>query len=57
MHPPYGFMDLLSVVLPDWFFDNVILDWYFSGQVSLNEILVAGNWLVDNVIFPLNTSG
>lgn len=56
MHPPYGFMDLLTVALPEWFFKINMLDWYFDEKITLNELLVAGNWLVDNVIFPLNTS-
>ncbi len=56
MHPPYGFMDLFSVVLPDWFLDNTI-SWYFDGKLTLYEILLGGNWLVDNVILPLNVSG
>ena len=56
MHGTYGLADLFTVLLPDWFIKNNV-SWFYDSKISYTELLLAGNWLVDNVIKPINISG
>jgi len=47
---------LLSNLLPQWFTDYNLV-WYFADKISYDELLMASDWLINNLMKTVHVTG